>query len=305
MEDEREQIKMNFVQNINAQNMNGSGRRRGHQHHIRHLGSRASNIEADEILAALRRGDQMPITETFQQYFVPSLHQHDDESFLDDEKSLYNDDRNRDDCNKNDEVMLLSPNSSQSTKLTDAQPFEINLSINDNDDEILTKTDSETDYASNNDFNMAITLTDGLNDSTNRSSSSSSGKSKSRKLKKIQANTLDTEMDFHKDTKKRKHLPPMEERPPLEGADADHWTENIDVENDPEADEWSKLRCTSERTEVIAEREYRRQNRRCADYPGLAFGRSIFSSDTMMKLNIIRNELHNIMKTQLKRVRVL
>lgn len=77
-----------------------------------------------------------------------------------------------------------------------------------------------------------------------------------------------------------------------------------DTENDPEAAEWAKLRCTSERTEVVAEREYRRQNRRCADYPGLAFGRSIFSSDTMMKFNIIRNELHNIMKTQLKRVRV-
>ena len=76
-----------------------------------------------------------------------------------------------------------------------------------------------------------------------------------------------------------------------------------DTENDPEAAEWAKLRCTSERTEVVAEREYRRQNRRCADYPGLAFGRSVFSSDTMMKFNIIRNELHNIMKTQLKRVR--
>lgn len=75
-------------------------------------------------------------------------------------------------------------------------------------------------------------------------------------------------------------------------------------ENDPDAAEWAKLRCTSERTEVIAEREHRRQ-KRCADYPGLAFGRSIFSSDTMMKFNIIRNELHNIMKTQLKRVNMI
>nr|7BJS_C Chain C, SD21996p [Drosophila melanogaster] len=32
-----------------------------------------------------------------------------------------------------------------------------------------------------------------------------------------------------------------------------------------------------------------------------SMGRSIFSSDTMMKFNIIRNELHNIMNTQLKR----
>lgn len=95
--------------------------------------------------------------------------------------------------------------------------------------------------------------------------------------------------------------PPDEERPPLEGAASDDlWLH--DIENDPEVAEWSKLRCTSERTEVVAEREDRRQ-RRCADYPGLAFGRSIFSSDTMMKFSIIRNELHNIKKTQLKRVR--
>ncbi|XP_050068532.1 uncharacterized protein LOC126556984 isoform X3 [Anopheles maculipalpis] len=83
-------------------------------------------------------------------------------------------------------------------------------------------------------------------------------------------------------------------------AAGDGYKEPTNDENDPDVAEWAKLRCTSERTEVIAEREHRRQ-KRCADYPGLAFGRSIFSSDTMMKFNIIRNELHNIMKTQLKR----
>ncbi|VEN38739.1 unnamed protein product [Callosobruchus maculatus] len=72
-------------------------------------------------------------------------------------------------------------------------------------------------------------------------------------------------------------------------------------QEDPELEELSKLRCTSEMTEVVAEREKRR-NRRCADYPGLAFASSIFSSDTLMKFSIIRNELHNIMNTQLKRV---
>lgn len=87
-------------------------------------------------------------------------------------------------------------------------------------------------------------------------------------------------------------------RPAAEGSS------QSDVENeDPEQAELAKLRCTSERTEVVAERETRRRNRRCADYPGLAFGSSIFSSDTMMKFSIIRNELHNIMNTQLKRVR--
>uniref|UniRef100_A0A182K5B7 Tropomyosin n=1 Tax=Anopheles christyi TaxID=43041 RepID=A0A182K5B7_9DIPT len=84
------------------------------------------------------------------------------------------------------------------------------------------------------------------------------------------------------------------------GGLAGDYKEPQNDENDPDVAEWAKLRCTSERTEVIAEREHRRQ-KRCADYPGLAFGRSIFSSDTMMKFNIIRNELHNIMKTQLKR----
>lgn len=78
--------------------------------------------------------------------------------------------------------------------------------------------------------------------------------------------------------------------------------EDVTDEDDAETAELAKLRCTSERTEVIAEREHRRQ-KKCADYPGLAFGRSIFSSDSMMKFNIIRNELQNIMNNQLRRVR--
>lgn len=85
-------------------------------------------------------------------------------------------------------------------------------------------------------------------------------------------------------------------RPAADGA------EDVTDEDDAETAEWSKLRCTSERTELIAEREHRRQ-KKCADYPGLAFGRSIFSSDSMMKFNIIRNELQNIMNNQLRRVR--
>ncbi|KAG5889493.1 hypothetical protein JTB14_026497 [Gonioctena quinquepunctata] len=90
------------------------------------------------------------------------------------------------------------------------------------------------------------------------------------------------------------------QRPEAEGSSlSDQETEN-DVTLDPELEELSKLRCTSEMTEVVAEREKRR-NRRCADYPGLAFS-SIFSSDTLMKFSIIKNELHNIMNTQLKRV---
>lgn len=76
---------------------------------------------------------------------------------------------------------------------------------------------------------------------------------------------------------------------------------NSDNEEDPELAEFAKLRCSSERAEVQAEREARRR-KRCADYPGLAFGCSIFSSDTMMKFNLIKNELQNIKLNQLKRV---
>lgn len=72
---------------------------------------------------------------------------------------------------------------------------------------------------------------------------------------------------------------------------------------DGETEELAKLRCASVRTEVIAEK-FRRKNR-CSDYPGFAFGSSVFSSDTMMKFSIIKNELHNIMNNQLKRVRRL
>lgn len=75
-------------------------------------------------------------------------------------------------------------------------------------------------------------------------------------------------------------------------------------DEDAETVELSRLRCTSVRTEVIADREKQRQKRknRCADYPGLAFGSAAFGSETMMKFNIIKNELHNIMRSQLKRV---
>ncbi|XP_075238607.1 tropomyosin 1 isoform X5 [Lycorma delicatula] len=90
--------------------------------------------------------------------------------------------------------------------------------------------------------------------------------------------------------------------PPLQRQDGDG-SSHSDREEDPEIEELARLRCPSERTEVIAEREIRRRSRqrRCADYPGLAFGSSIFSSDTLMKFSVIKNELHNILNSQLKR----
>lgn len=73
-------------------------------------------------------------------------------------------------------------------------------------------------------------------------------------------------------------------------------------DEEAEEEELARLRCTSERTEVIAEREQRRRRRVCSDYPGISFGTSIFSSDTLMKFSVIKNELHNVLNSQLKRV---
>ena len=59
-------------------------------------------------------------------------------------------------------------------------------------------------------------------------------------------------------------------------------------DEDAETAALSRLRCTSLRTEEIADREKQKQAReqrrnRCADYPGLAFGSATFGSETMMK----------------------
>lgn len=87
-------------------------------------------------------------------------------------------------------------------------------------------------------------------------------------------------------------------------SDADILNGNTsNLNGDEETEELSKLRCQSVRTEVLAEK-FRRKNR-CADYPGFGFASSVFSSDTMMKFSIIKNELHNIMNNQLKRVSLL
>lgn len=88
---------------------------------------------------------------------------------------------------------------------------------------------------------------------------------------------------------------------PREAPDGEEARPGSGSDSDPETAELASLRCASTCTELVAERENRRR-RRCADYPGLAFGSSIFSSDTMMKFSIIKNELQNIKNTALKRV---
>ncbi|XP_043511112.1 tropomyosin alpha-1 chain isoform X11 [Frieseomelitta varia] len=102
------------------------------------------------------------------------------------------------------------------------------------------------------------------------------------------------------ETKNNENSPEPEHAVARARGDGNSDDESTNVEEDPELAELAKLRCPSERTEVQAEREARRR-KRCADYPGLAFGWSIFSSDTMMKFGLIRNELQNIMGNQLKR----
>lgn len=345
MDNTREGSNLNAEQPITSNTsptMSGSVRKRGHQHHIRYSGTRSSNVKADEVIAALRKGDQLPITQTIHQYsemeeslplgFDMNLtvddlteHQllHGDSNKAaqsnvttdrNGNRNLNNDNSKRitliDDCNKNNRLDVTSKCANRLIDSTNEQLNRKNVISKESDKDLAESTvDAEPIGALNSDIDMESTQRDDLNDSIS-SGSSAGSKSKSKRSKKGQPIASQSENGAKKEKRSRKSkgLPPTEERPPLEGADADHWTENdptVDTENDPEAAEWSKLRCTSERTEVVAEREYRRQNRRCADYPGLAFGRSIFSSDTMMKLNIIRNELHNIMKTQLKRVCVI
>ncbi|KAL6427184.1 hypothetical protein ACFW04_008668 [Cataglyphis niger] len=107
--------------------------------------------------------------------------------------------------------------------------------------------------------------------------------------------------DRESDPRSKSNSPEPEHAVARARGDGNSDDESANVEEDPELAELAKLRCPSERAEVQAEREARRR-KRCADYPGLAFGCSIFSSDTMMKFSLIKNELQNIMGNQLKRV---
>lgn len=164
------------------------------------------------------------------------------------------------------------------------QPLE---TINDNRN-ISRLTEQPLDEEKDLDNNCKVDLK-----SKRNSSSSSLNSTPSEKSEKKSSRTADGKK---KRVKTGQNDIVKVTRPAADGA------EDATDEDDAETAELAKLRCTSERTEVIAERENRRQ-KKCADYPGLAFGRSIFSSDSMMKFNIIRNELQNIMNNQLRRVR--
>merc|ERR1712012_1273093 len=149
---------------------------------------------------------------------------------------------------------------------------------------------------------MGMTEIHDVNDNkTNNNENEANGNNTTTKKKAIPIRSL----DLPKYGAIRKSLSP--EKFIVESPVADIPTP---VNEDAETTEfWSKLRCGSLRTEEVAEREKQkqermknRQSRQSSDYPGLAFGSAMFGSDTTMKFNIIKNELHNIMRSQLKRV---
>lgn len=296
--------------------------KRGHQHHIRNGGARRSNVPAEEVIAALRSGDVLAVVDDDGggSDNASGSDQLSSSQYSDVEMTMAVDNDNNcmrsatdgdgDEMLKADNHDIDNNNAARARRtaskvLTDSTTGRLNeMNVTRRS---TGSAPSRRAAGTRNSRNLETGTDEAVDleqiDSMSSGSSSSNKKSQRDASKKGRSSKL-ADDPARKERRRRKAAAaaPAEERPPLEGAADD--ADMADIENDPEVAEWSKLRCTSERTEVVAEREYRRQNRRCADYPGLAFGRSIFSSDTMMKLNIIRNELHNIMKTQLKRVRI-
>uniref|UniRef100_A0A1B0D929 Tropomyosin n=1 Tax=Phlebotomus papatasi TaxID=29031 RepID=A0A1B0D929_PHLPP len=251
----------------------GAGRKRGHQHHPRQGGVRRSNVPSGEILAQLRTDTSHIVTQENTQ-IIPAADPN--RNF----PATGHDSISRGGNDGGNMSQRLAKTGLEG-KRAPSVPKELCSVDPDNNNRVLPASSALCDKKESKEVTEE-TSGSKRNDQPSRGSPTTGKKprnsdSKRRRLRQAQEIT------------KQESTPSVQ-------------IEEQDTENDPEAAEWAKLRCTSERTEVVAEREYRRQNRRCADYPGLAFGRSIFSSDTMMKFSIIRNELHNIMKTQLKRV---
>lgn len=72
-----------------------------------------------------------------------------------------------------------------------------------------------------------------------------------------------------------------------------------DKSKDEGSEDWSKMRCTSAFSEEVADKE-RKKNKNKDDLEHI-FAEAVFRSDTLMRFNIIKNELHNIQKSQLRR----
>lgn len=239
--------------------------RRGHQHHPRLSGQRKSNVVMEEdVLAALVSGSAVSSADDEGKIkYITSESSSNSSSFMD--KSL-------------DEHQFIE-HSSDSL-----------LDLNKNLEQLTTSSSSNNNTMVELEHSNESSIVD-ISLSATDNTKSSKIKTKSSHKKKASSRTEKSSSDKKRDKKSRNISAP------------DLSQTSGTPEDDLETEELAKLRCTSERAEVVAERENRRNKNRCADYPGLAFGGSIFSSDTMMKFNIIRNELHNIMKSQLKRVK--
>lgn len=247
--------------------------RRGHQHHPKFSGQRKSNVVIEDVLAALNKQDALSSSAIVaaddegstsgRTKYITSESSSNSSSFYMD-ISLY-------------EHSMSAPTTKQLDLNKNLEQVATSLSSNNS-----TIASIEIDHHKNQ-SSIDIDLTATGNPKNSKSKSKLSQK---KKIPKAEKNPSDKKRE-----KKVKNI----------GLPDGSGSLSI-LDDDLETEELAKLRCTSERTEVVAERESRRNKNRSADYPGLAFGGSIFSSDTMMKFNIIRNELHNIMKSQLKRV---
>ncbi|XP_046806208.1 tropomyosin-1, isoforms 9A/A/B isoform X2 [Lucilia cuprina] len=260
-------------------------KRRGHQHHPRFSGTRRPNVppNVQEILAALYKKEEETAESTQNDSNSNTL----DTVAMDDSYTHDYNDEPEDD-----------PITAQRIKAS------LNLPLT----ESVTTSMGSNSPTPTDDSSM---LDEGVISVAQTPTSAASGqapkekKSKSKRDKSDKTESTNKEQKKSKKSKKDKSKRSsacLESTETLNDAASAATDEGIAIDDDDvQSAEWAKLRCTSEAAEIVAEREARRNKNRCADYPGLAFGRSIFSSDTMMKFNIIRNELHNIMNTQLKR----
>ncbi|XP_036334907.1 TATA element modulatory factor isoform X6 [Rhagoletis pomonella] len=269
-------------------------KRRGHQHHPRFSGTRRPNIpKVQEILAALYRGDSQSVLTNLRQAAQAVQEDNAAAGTGSDVETVSSTMGDLQYTDEPDEELDLQP----------TKPTVLNLPLTDSvTNSMGSNSPTPTDDSSMVDEGVVSAQTP-TSTTAAESVTPKSQKSKSKRDKAEKAERSDRKRKTKKDKSKRASTCLDAEGNITSSADANAAAdEGIAIDDDDvQAAEWAKLRCTSEAAEIVAEREARRNKGRCADYPGLAFGRSIFSSDTMMKFNIIRNELHNIMKTQLKR----
>lgn len=268
-------------------------KRRGHQHHPRFSGTRRPNVppNVQEILAALYKTEESSANPT------STTSTQNDSTILDVDGMDESYTHNYTDDPEEDPITAQRIKASLNLPLTES----VTTSMGSN-------SPTPTDDSSMLDEGVVSAQTPTSAGSCSQQQSGKEKKSKSKR-DKLDKSSSDVSKDKDKKTKKSKKDKTkrssacLESSETLNDAASAATDEGIAIDDDDvQSAEWAKLRCTSEAAEIVAEREARRNKNRCADYPGLAFGRSIFSSDTMMKFNIIRNELHNIMNTQLKRV---